>query len=500
MGKLFFSRDEARCGDVIPKYIDGKYQLFYLKGWKDPKAPGVVFGWHRMESTDLVSLGDDTPTGVRGGTGDLIRAKDGTWHLFACIFPEGKQFITHYISADGTLDHWLLQEEDTFGPDGVIYGFPDWRDPRIVYDEEKDEYRMYLAGRVKAEHGQTGCVGLCVSKDLKHWEYREPAYAPMRFSGACECPDYFVIGDWEYLVFSSYTTLFGNYYVKKPLGSSHWEIPSNHRLDSRAFYAAKTAGDGKRRFLFGWNPTKERDIFGFWPDKLAAKDYRTWDWGGDMVIHEVTQLPDGDLALSLPAEKEALFSAEVCRKELVTNTDSSIQVLETVCDTPDTALFTAEFSCDPKETLEAGFVLHMREDTREGYYIFLEPRRARLTLRSWLRFSEDGGKTFPYDVELEVPVRKTEDGLYRLQILTEGEIAAAYVNGEAAMSFRMCDLSVEGIGRPQDASEKKDEETGPWTGLPRSLSGGRGKTGVFLLGRGECRGITIRTMERIRQS
>ena len=80
------------------------------------------------------------------------------------------------------------------------------------------------------------------------------------------------MGDWEYLIFSSYTTLFGNYYVKRPIGEALWQIPHNHRLDSRAFYAAKTAGHDRERYLFGWNPTKEENIFGFWPDKLKAQE------------------------------------------------------------------------------------------------------------------------------------------------------------------------------------------------------------------------------------
>ena len=437
MGRLFYSREEARCGDVIPKYIDGKYQLFYLKGWRDPKAPGVVFGWHRLESADLVHFSDETPTGVRGGTGDLIQAEDGTWHLFACIFPDGKQFITHYVSEDGSLDHWVRQEEDTFGPDGEIYAFADWRDPRIVRDEAAGEYLMYMAARTAKGSSQGGCVGLCASKDLKHWEYREPAYAPMRFSGACECPDFFTIGDWEYLVFSSYTTLFGNYYVKRRKGSSSWEIPANHRLDARAFYAAKTAGDGQRRFIFGWNPVKEQNIFGFWPDKLAAKDYRTWDWGGDMVIHEVIQMPDGNLGLKLPEEKRSLF--EINKEEYsFENTDPSVQKVKWTAGSEAVQYLCCEMTCCA-QTQQAGLILRGDEQTGEGYFLFVEPAAHRLQYRSWLRMSEDGGKTFPYDVELEVPVREAPDGKYRLEVITEGETGAAYVNGEAALSFRMCD-------------------------------------------------------------
>ena len=45
---IFYHAPNARTGDVIPKYIDGTYQLFYLKGWRDRSAPDFVPGWHRM--------------------------------------------------------------------------------------------------------------------------------------------------------------------------------------------------------------------------------------------------------------------------------------------------------------------------------------------------------------------------------------------------------------------------------------------------------------------
>lgn len=81
-----------------------------------------------MESRDLVRMSSETPIHVLGGTGDLI-FHQGQWHLFSCIFPDGKQLVTHYISTDGSLDHWEYQAEDTFGPDGVIYHMSDWRAP-----------------------------------------------------------------------------------------------------------------------------------------------------------------------------------------------------------------------------------------------------------------------------------------------------------------------------------------------------------------------------------
>ena len=71
-------------------------------------------------------------------------------------------------------------------------------------------------------------------------------------------------------------------------------------LAARAFYAAKTAGHDMERYICGWNPTKDENIFGFWPDKFKGRDCRTWDWGGSMVVHQLIQQPDGNLGLALP--------------------------------------------------------------------------------------------------------------------------------------------------------------------------------------------------------
>lgn len=142
----------------------------------------------------------DTRRGVFHGRLDSIAFVDASGLLartmaFVCLhLSRGETVCAHYISRDGSLDNWDYVEEDTFGPDGVIYHPSDWRDPRIVYREELGEFWMFLAARVMGNHSQTGCVGLCVSKDLKRWEYRPPIYYPERFNGACECLDVFQIG------------------------------------------------------------------------------------------------------------------------------------------------------------------------------------------------------------------------------------------------------------------------------------------------------------------
>jgi beta-fructofuranosidase len=95
---------------------------------------------------------------------------------------------------------------------------------------------------------------------------------------------------------------------------------------------------------------------------------------------------------------------------------------------------------------QCGLILNTAEDFCKGYYLCLEPENKRLVFRSWLRMYEEGGKTFPYDVELEVPVRTPETGVYQLEVLREGTAATAYVNGETALSFRMYDLPAGNLG------------------------------------------------------
>ena len=72
---------------------------------------------------------------------------------------------------------------------------------------------MLLAARENGATERNGCVALSVSDDLAHWEYRRPLYAPRTHQGAYECPDFFKMGDWYYLVYSSYMDGFSTYCI-----------------------------------------------------------------------------------------------------------------------------------------------------------------------------------------------------------------------------------------------------------------------------------------------
>src|SRR5207237_891132 len=57
-----------------------------------------------------------------------------------------------------------------------------------------------------------------------------------------------------------------------------------------------TASDGRRRFLFGWNATRQEE-----------RDDRPWQWGGSLVVHEIIQEADGALSVRAPASIDQSF-------------------------------------------------------------------------------------------------------------------------------------------------------------------------------------------------
>ncbi|MBE0601158.1 MAG: glycoside hydrolase, partial [Firmicutes bacterium] len=81
-------------------------------------------------------------------------------------------------------------------------------------------------------------------------------------------------------------------------------------FDTRAYYAAKTAGNGQERYLFAWVASKEYNIRSFNPPAWYGKDYGSWDHGGTMVVHRLCQNPDGTLAVCAPESVMAAFACE----------------------------------------------------------------------------------------------------------------------------------------------------------------------------------------------
>lgn len=437
--RIFYTPPEGRIGDIIPYYEDGEFKLFYLGN-----------GWSHVATKDHLHFYGEYRTGIHGGTGSVL-LHDGLYHMFYCQFPDypyPRQIVCHATSTD--LKEWQEHPEDTFSPDGDIYEMSDWRDPHVIWCQEEQCWWMLLSAQKRGRTMRKGCVGLCVSRDLKHWEYREPLYAPAVNQSAHECPDLFQWGDWWYLTYSVYTDRFQTLYRMSRSPKGPWITPKVDTFDTRCFYAAKHGTNGNDHFLYGWNPTRERNIWNFDPPNLPGKDYHTWDWGGTMIVHKLIQREDGTLCVTPPEAVDHAFASPVqpsfCPMNGdwgLTDTGASVRspygyaslLMDRV-----PALCKLEMDvCFTETPREFGIALQLDNDFAMGYYLLFEPNRNRVQYKTGLRMYEDGGKMFPYEVEQERPFTWEAGKRYHLRIFVQDSILLLYLDDTIALGTRMYD-------------------------------------------------------------
>ncbi len=446
MEKLFYRPERAVLGDVIPFYDHGEFKPFYLRNFRCNRDAGHRDGWVMLTTKDHLHY-DEHDTGIVGGTGSVIYT-GGMYHMFYCTFQQSpeRNYIEHATSPD--LDVWTTIPEDRFASDDEIYAPVHWRDPFVFWVEEEQCWWMILAAQKKGPTTRRGCVGLCKSSDLHHWTYAQPLYAPMNAQCAFECPDLFRWGDWYYLVFSSYADRFQTLYRMSRSLHGPWLTPEIDTFDTRAFYAAKTGTDGQRRLIYGWNPTRELDDHHFDPRAPHTQDWNGWDWGGNLVVHELFQQPDGTLRVApMPEVLQAVSRKESLRlSPLCGAWDCRGDCAEADAKDGYASLLlnpmegTCRLSMDVillAPTAQLGVAMHVDERFAEGYYAIVDPFRKRLEFKSPIRMTERGGQAFPYEVEQERPVPRALGERFHLDVVVDGSILEVYLDRRVVLGTRM---------------------------------------------------------------
>jgi beta-fructofuranosidase len=250
------------------------------------------------------------------------------------------------------------------------------------------------------------------------------------------------MGEWYYLVFSEYTTRTGTRYVMSRSIEGPWVAPKNNQFDNRAFYAAKTAGDGNRRFVFGWNGTKS-----------GNDDNEDWQWGGCLTVHEVVQNDDGTLSVRMPPEAEQAFADPAPVRLEVSDTGwraegGSYRVESPYAYSavfgermPDTYLLEGELTFE-RDAGEAGVLLGVDSEGDAGYFL-----RFNLDGQA-LQFGKVGGYRFTLSLpfpncyvdhmpELDRPLAIRAGVPLRYKIVVDKSAIVAYVDDHVALSGRM---------------------------------------------------------------
>jgi len=448
---MFYRPDNrAVCADVIPFFENGEFKLFYLKDYRDISGHGEGCDWHLLTTKDLVHYEEHGVVIPRGNpdnqdlyvyTGCCIRHKEKYIIYYTGHNPHKRQMglpeqiIMRATSKD--MKHW--EKDPVFS-----FAAPDWlemhdfRDPFVFYDEGKKCYAMLLAGRVKADVpcNSKGVTLVAYSDDLDHWKVSEEFFLAPNAYFAHECPDLFKMGDWWYLIFSEFTDRFITTYRMSRSPYGPWITPKINTFDGHAFYAAKSVSDGDRRILFGWNPIKDLE-----------QDNNCWQWGGNIIAHELVQQSDGTLLVKCPDEVRNNYekNCQITKGMQVGNVTKtaegylvgndygrSIQMLGKI-----PARCRIEMTFVPKnEVGDFGIILNADLNANTFYTVRFEPSFCRLAFDRWPR--KDLFQHTSVDVERNCSLRIGEEN--KITILIQDSVLEVYVNDEVAMGARMFDL------------------------------------------------------------
>lgn len=443
------SPEKSVCADVIPFFENGEFKLFYLRDYRDWENCGEGCPWCLLTTKDLVNYVDHGPVLLRGTkeeqdlyvfTGSIIKHNDEyvifytghNPHLRRQGLPEQK--ILKATSKD--LLHWEKDKSFVFEAPSYLE-MHDFRDPFVYFDEERKEYGMLIAARLKNENHTTskGVTLVAYSKDLVKWDLqKEPFYYPHAYF-THECPDLFKMGDWYYLIFSEFTDKIATTYRMSKSINGPWISPMVNTFDGHAFYAAKSYLDDKgRRILFGWNPIKNFE-----------KDHDFWQWGGNIIPHEIIQKENGELVVRCPEEIKNAFTKDYEIKE--THRLGKVEIKNNKFIIGEEGLSQIEFNELPQMCkLEVkfkindykgdfGVLLRYFNNGDNFYKIKIEPRFNRVAMDMWPR--RDGNLPIEADTERYLNLKVGEENT--LLAIIKGSVLEVYINDEVAMSSRMFD-------------------------------------------------------------
>ncbi len=311
----FFTPTLGRVGDPMPFYDQkaGEFKVLYLQDF-DVNGTYRFHPYWGVATTDgcnYRTLGEVFPYGESDyqqdaalGTGCCYyNEQEGLYYIYytgESAFSKYHQVVMRATSPDfktWTKDEmWLLIGSD--------YGYWDdnFRDPQI-FKADDGLYRMIISSAPK--EGKP-LFAEFKSSDLKNWEH-VGSFKMVWNDRMCECPDVFKMGEWWYMVVSEQPAYSRQVkYVK----ANSWENLKNQfdppqwihgdendsKLDSRAFFAGKTASNGTDRFIWGWCPYRRGS--GIDAKNIEVKSDAEPAWGGALVCHKILQHEDGSLSLT----------------------------------------------------------------------------------------------------------------------------------------------------------------------------------------------------------
>lgn len=440
-------------GDPMPFYdpVAQEFKILYLQDFRpNPETYHPIWGVSTKDAGSYTSMGEVIPTGTAAepdaaiGTGSTIyNEPEKMYYTFYTGHTASQEVVMVATSSD--FKQWT--KDRSFYLQGADYGYSvrDFRDP-FVFKGDDGQFHML----VSTMQGTKGVLVEFVSPNLKSWEHKGVFMTMMWDDRFYECPDVFKMGDWWYLVYSEkHKKIRKVQYFKgqtldelKATTANNAGIwPDGHEgfLDSRGFYAGKTASDGTNRYIWGWCPTRagnDNTNVGAWPNEP--------EWAGNLVAHKVIQHEDGTLTLGAVEGIDKKYASEqevkiMAQSESGVTGDNGVYTM-----TGDSYLLFNRLQVHNKisftvKTSSAadkfGFSFVRGTDSKKYYSIIVNPES---DVKRKINFEEEGeeGKGFIDGIdgyEFDTPA----DNTYHVTVYTDNSICVVYINDNVAYTNRI---------------------------------------------------------------
>ena len=440
--------------DPMPFYDAkaGNYKILYLQDYQVNQT-GTYHPFWCLETEDgssYVSLGEVLPCGnieeqdAALGTGCAVYDEAGdVYHIYYTgnkhqpSASENGQVVMRATSKD--FKTWT--KDLAFCIKGTDNGYDrnDFRDPCVFKD---DDGKWHMV--VTTKRSGTSVLADYVSDDLNEWKWNGDFMTTI-WGRFYECPDIFKMGDWWYLIYSDIESFDRKvHYLKgrtldelKACGpDAVWPDSKEGTLDSRAYYAAKTASDGVSRMIWGWCPVRPGE------DNADVKS----GWGGALVCHELRQNDDGTLVCVAPEAVKASFADACPVSEKAGEEWSGSDGNYTISDggyvlfsrLSTRNLITFDVKAEPADKF--GFSFCRGGDSEVWYSMVVNPENGNTNRK--LNLEQQGPKGSGFlDGGDSYVFPNAADDTYHVTVITDNSVCVVYINDVLVYTSRLYGLA-----------------------------------------------------------
>ena len=297
-------------GDVMPFYDGGVMNIYHLQNSRGT----LSLFYHpisRITTSDFVNYTDcgvainyeedSKSIDAALGTGSFIKDKEGNFHCFYTGHndngqDEGLKFneaVRHAVSYDNQ-QTWVKDEEF------ILFGYEnDFRDPYVYYDADEDLYNMLVTTRDFGAGVIKRYTADSLNATAEQWRDNGVFFRNDAGNYNMECPSYIEYNGYYYLAYSEQGENRVTHYRYKTEKNGGWKRFERDSIDASGFYAGRLEKAEDKLYAFAWCAN------------LTGGSTGEFDWGGNLVAHEIKQLSNGELCAVMVSNVKQTFSKQV---------------------------------------------------------------------------------------------------------------------------------------------------------------------------------------------